>query len=61
MEILRRSIERLAAPICDACNVEMAWSRSTLVAAEQTILHVFACPRCDKFTQTKIPMKPSKE
>jgi hypothetical protein len=26
MKILRYSIEHLAAPICDACNVEMAWS-----------------------------------
>src|SRR5258706_15639834 len=25
MEILRRSIEQLTAPICGACKVEMAW------------------------------------
>jgi hypothetical protein len=37
MEKLRRSIEQLAAPICDSCNVEMAWSRSALVAAEKAI------------------------
>jgi predicted RNA-binding Zn-ribbon protein involved in translation (DUF1610 family) len=59
MDILRQSIEQLAAPICDACKVEMAWSRSTLVAAEQTILHVFACPICGELTQTKTPIKPS--
>jgi hypothetical protein len=61
MEILRRSIEQVAAPICDACNVEMAWSRSQLVAAENSILHVFICPRCQKISETKTPVKAVKE
>jgi hypothetical protein len=61
MEILRRSIAQLAAPICQSCNIEMAWSRSALVASEQAILHVFACPRCAGITETKTPMKQPKE
>jgi hypothetical protein len=61
MEILRRSIDQVAAPICNSCNVEMAWSRSALVAAEKAILHVFICPRCDKISETKTPVKASKE
>jgi hypothetical protein len=61
MEILRQSIEQLAAPICDACNVEMAWSRSALVADEQAILHVFICPRCSRVGETKTPVKVPKE
>jgi hypothetical protein len=61
MEILKRSIEQLAAPICDSCNVEMAWSRSALVAAEKAILHVFICPGCNEIGETKTPMKASKE
>ena len=35
MEVLKRSIEKLSAPVCPECNVEMAWFRSALVAAEQ--------------------------
>jgi hypothetical protein len=61
MEILRRSIEQVAAPICSSCNVEMAWSRSSLVAAEKAILHVFICPGCDQLGETKTPVKASKE
>jgi hypothetical protein len=61
MEILRRSIEQLAAPICDSCDVEMAWSRSALVAAEKAILHVFICPRCNEIGETKMPVKAPKE
>jgi hypothetical protein len=61
MKILRRSIEQLAAPICDVCSVEMAWSRSALVADEQAILHVFICPHCNKIGETKTPTKASKE
>ena len=57
----RRSIEQLAAPICDSCNVEIAWSRSALVADEQAIVHVFICPRCGGVVETKTPMKASKE
>jgi hypothetical protein len=61
MEILRRPIEQVAAPICNSCSVEMAWSRSALVAAEKAILHVFICPRCNKIGETKTPVKASKE
>jgi predicted RNA-binding Zn-ribbon protein involved in translation (DUF1610 family) len=61
MEILRRSIMQLAAPVCQSCNIEMAWSRSTLVAAEKAILHVFACPRCGGIGETKTQVKASNE
>jgi hypothetical protein len=61
MEILRRSIAQVAAPICQSCNIEMAWSRSALVADEKAILHVFICDRCAGITETMTPMKASKE
>jgi hypothetical protein len=57
MEIFRRSIAELAAPICESCNIEMAWSRSALVASEQAILHVFICPRGGGIAEIKTPMK----
>jgi predicted RNA-binding Zn-ribbon protein involved in translation (DUF1610 family) len=58
MDRLRRSLERFDTPICQACNLEMAWSRSALIADEQTILHVFICPRCGGIVETKTPLKP---
>jgi hypothetical protein len=61
METFRQSLEQLAAPICGSCNVEMAWSRSAIVAAEKAILHVFICPRCNEIGETKTPMKAPKE
>jgi hypothetical protein len=57
MKILRYSIEHLAAPICDACNVEMAWSRSTLVATDKVVVHIFACRRCSRIGKVATPMK----
>jgi predicted RNA-binding Zn-ribbon protein involved in translation (DUF1610 family) len=61
MERFRRSIEHLAAPICAACNIEMAWSRSFLVKEEDAISHIFVCPRCGGIVETKTPVKASKE
>jgi hypothetical protein len=61
MDILRQAIERLAAPICDNCETEMMWSRSALVAAETMIVHVFACPGCNRLGETRTPMKASEE
>jgi hypothetical protein len=60
MERLRRSLEQVATPICE-CGVEMAWSRSALIAEEWAILHVFGCPRCARIVETKTPVKASKE
>jgi formate dehydrogenase maturation protein FdhE len=57
MEYLRQPIKGLVAPICTACNTEMAWSRSMLIAAEQAIMHVFTCPKCDSVAETKTPVK----
>jgi hypothetical protein len=57
MERLRQSIENLASPICEACNIPMAWSRSALVATEQAISHIFVCSRCGSFGETKTPVK----
>jgi predicted RNA-binding Zn-ribbon protein involved in translation (DUF1610 family) len=61
METLRRSIEQLAGPVCEACGLEMTWSRSALIPAEQAISHVFVCPRCGDIVETKTPVKASKE
>jgi hypothetical protein len=52
MEVLRRSLEQLATPICETCNIEMAWSRSALIAEERVVLHVFICPRSNRIGQT---------
>ena len=57
MDSLRRSLEQLAAPICGRCNIEMAWSRSALIAEERVIAHVFICPRCSGTIETKTPVK----
>jgi hypothetical protein len=38
----------------------MAWSRSALIAAEQAIAHVFACPHCDRIGETKTKLAPKK-
>jgi hypothetical protein len=61
MDILRRSLEQLSAPICTTCNVEMSWSRSVLIAAEQAIEHMFVCPRSDRVGETKTNMQAPKE
>ena len=61
MKILRRSIEQVTARICENCNIEMAWSRSSLVAAEQAVVHVFICSRCGGVGETKTPLKNPKE
>ena len=52
---------KLSAPVCPECNVEMAWSRSALVAAGQVVAHVFSCLRCDRIGETKTPTKTPKE
>jgi hypothetical protein len=57
MDVLRRPMEQGAVPICGTCNVEMAWTRSTLVAAEQAISHMFICPKCYSIGETKTPVK----
>jgi hypothetical protein len=61
MKILRYSIEHLAAPICDACNVDMAWSRSTLIAADKVVVHIFACRRCGGIGRVATALEASKE
>jgi hypothetical protein len=50
-------VEQWLAPICDSCHVEMGWSRSALVGAEQEISHIFTCPRCAGVAETKTPVK----
>jgi hypothetical protein len=57
MKTLRHSIEQLSSPICAACNIEMEWSRSSLIAAEKVVLHVFICPRCHRVGEAKTPAK----
>jgi hypothetical protein len=60
MDILRRSLEQLTTPVCGACSVEMAWSRSALAAEEQAVVHVFICPNCNRVAETKTSVKASK-
>jgi hypothetical protein len=55
VEVLRKSIEHLAVPICERCNGKMAWSRSTLMAAEHVVERVFSCARCGSFQETLTP------
>jgi phage FluMu protein Com len=61
MKILRRSVEQLTSPICATCNIEMEWSRSALIAEGQAVLHVFICPRCQRISETKTPVKAPNE
>jgi hypothetical protein len=49
---IRRAFDELEAPICPACNVEMKWARSNLVAAD-TISHLFQCPNCSRTGETR--------
>jgi hypothetical protein len=51
---LKRSLERIAAPICPACHVEMPWFQSTMVAPDPvTIEHLFVCPNCHRTESRK--------
>ena len=56
-----QTVNRVAAPICQSCNNEMAWSRSALVAAEKAMLHVFIRDRCAGITETMTPLKAPNE
>jgi hypothetical protein len=38
----------------------MAWFRSILVRADQTVTHVFACPACSSIGETSMPVKSSR-
>ncbi len=56
MDRLKKSLEQLEAPICPSCNIEMSWSRSTLVNPT-TVAHVFVCPRCTTIAESKSTIK----
>ena len=46
-----RSLKLLDGPVCLACQLEMRWTRSTLVGVEAAeIIHVSTCPRCSMHT-----------
>jgi hypothetical protein len=60
MEVLRHSILHLVAPICDACNIRMAWYRSTLIAADRVVVHIFACSGCGRLGEVKTTLKVAK-
>ena len=50
---LKQSLEQLEPPICPNCNMEMRWSRSTLIEASPvTIAHVFVCVGCNRIAET---------
>jgi hypothetical protein len=61
MERLKQSLAQLTTPICNSCGIEMAWSRSSLIAEERSILHVFVCTRCGAISDSKTPVKASDE
>jgi hypothetical protein len=48
---IRRAFDELEPPICPTCNIEMQWTRSTLVARD-TINHLFICPNCHRTGRT---------
>jgi hypothetical protein len=61
MERLKQSLAQLTTPICNSCGIEMAWSRSSLISDEHSILHVFVCARCGAIGETKTAVSASKE
>ena len=61
MKAFRQAPGQITAPICPECKVGMIWARSALLAAEQMIEHVFACPRCDEIAEIKTPVQASIE
>lgn len=53
VDSLKQSLEQLEPPICPNCNMEMRWSRSTLVEARPvTITHLFVCVNCNRIAET---------
>lgn len=48
---IRRAFDEMEAPICPTCQVDMQWSRSTLVERD-TINHVFFCVNCHRTGRT---------
>lgn len=61
MDVLRRAVEQLSAPICAKCGVEMAWLRSSLLKEEHAIAHLFTCANCNSVREEKTPLKPQGE
>jgi hypothetical protein len=53
VDSLKQALEQLEAPICPNCNMEMRWSRSTLVEPSPvTITHLFVCLGCNRVAET---------
>lgn len=51
---LKLSLEQVVSPMCAHCHIEMKWYRSSLEASEPTIIaHFFACPNCNRTSDTK--------
>ena len=59
MDNLKRALEQLEPPYCPKCKIEMKWSRSTLVDVT-TVTHIFVCPACSDFAETKTTVKGKK-
>jgi hypothetical protein len=61
MRASRQAQQQATAPFCDGCDVEMAWTHSELIAAENAIAHVFACRICSRVIETKAPANAEKQ
>jgi hypothetical protein len=44
---------RRTVPTCKSCDIQMAWSRSTLGATHRQIINVFTCSQCGEIAETK--------
>lgn len=59
VEKLKQSLEQLEAPVCSACQIDMRWMRSALIATEPTtIAHLFVCVNCNHTAETKSSVRP---
>ncbi|MBU6464966.1 MAG: hypothetical protein KGI99_21055 [Bradyrhizobium sp.] len=46
-------MKRRTNSFCPSCNIEMAWSRSSLDITKGALVHVFICSTCGSITETK--------
>lgn len=62
MDLLKKALGDLEAPICPNCHLNMRWFRSELVrdTPPAIIAHLFVCPNCKRAqrTDTKLTSPP---
>lgn len=60
-EDLKRSVENLQSPVCGFCHTEMKWYSSKKVTDKPVkIAHFFQCPYCNRLTETRSTLQPTK-